>query len=54
MTKLTVILLASSHDTYNAILLYARDPEQVAMDKLVELAYKKLLVSFKFLMLSVV
>lgn len=39
------ILLVSSNIIHNEILLYLRDPDQVAMDKLTELAYKKLLVS---------
>lgn len=39
------ILLVSSNVIHNAILSYPRDPDQVAMDKLTELAHKKLLVS---------
>lgn len=38
------ILCESYYDLYKLYLLL-RDPEQVAMDNLVELAYKKLLVS---------
>lgn len=37
---------ALTHDAYDVILLYVRDPELVAMDKLVEAAHKKILVSF--------